>query len=1113
MKSSRFGIDLRTSLLYALLGGTWILLSDRLLLSLFNDPVMLTRAQTYKGWIFVIGSAILIFSLLRADLILRARAEAALREQEEGFRNITERISDVVSVWDDRSRLTYVSPSVMRVLGYAPEALLAGHVPPKLVHPESAPAIAALRERLGAGGAADIAHTEARLRRADGTWAWLDLEATPILTDGRVSGLQVIGHDVTERRRTEEALKQSARSYREIFNAATDAIFVHDADTGAILDVNDSTLRLFGTDRAEALRLTPDMANLGASPYSAVEAQQWMARAIAEGPQLFEWRARKRSGELFWVEVALKRAEIGGRRCVLALVRDISERRRAEAAVRRSEERLRATIQTTPHVAVQWYDGDGRVLFWNRASEQIFGWSAAEALGRTPDQFLVAPQDAAGFPAMLQQIARTGAPLGPVEREFRRRDGAAGTCLSTTFALPASADDPACFVCMDVDITERKRAERQLTLQRDFGLALGNARNLVETLRLCTEAAIAASGLECGGIYLVDEATGAFELACHSGCTEAFAQAARSYPPDSAHARIVLDGRPIYADFGELPLPETAPGRREGFKAVAICPIRQQSRVIGTLNLASRIQDNVPESSRAALETIAGQVGQAIVRDRTLAALQASDRSYREIFDGASDAIFVHDAATGAIVDANASMLALFGFRGEELAGLSLDDVSLGASPYSQAEGRRLLVKAATEGPQRFEWLARKKSGELFWVEVALKSARIGGQPRLLALVRDISQRKQAEEALARERLFTDAVLDSVPGLLYLYDEKGQLVRWNRRHEELTGYTGAELTGRYLLDWFEGEERAQVARGLLRGGRGGHTEVEASLKTRSGALVPFLFTAVPLVIDGRQYVTGIGLDLTERRRAEDELRQLRQDLARVGRVLTLAELGSSIAHELNQPLTAILSNAQAARRFLDRRPVDLGEVRQALADIESADRHAGDVIRRLRDLIGRKEIAHEPVDLNQAIRDVLRLVRAEAVSRDTMTIAQLALDLPSVSGDRVALQQVLLNLVINALDAVREVPATERQVAVRSRREEGGTVAVTVSDTGPGLAPQLWERLFEPFFTTKPDGLGLGLSLSRSLIEAHGGQVWVAPHPEGGLICGFRLPIAPGGAP
>jgi signal transduction histidine kinase len=183
-------------------------------------------------------------------------------------------------------------------------------------------------------------------------------------------------------------------------------------------------------------------------------------------------------------------------------------------------------------------------------------------------------------------------------------------------------------------------------------------------------------------------------------------------------------------------------------------------------------------------------------------------------------------------------------------------------------------------------------------------------------------------------------------------------------------------------------------------------------------------------------------------------------------------------------------------------------VRLALEDIERDDRHAGRIIQRLRAFINRSEVRRDLVDVNEIGREVLRLVGAEAERRGVMTISRLAPDAPQVLGDRVALQQVLLNLVLNALDAAQQAPPGDRQVTVGSLREPNGAVAVTVTDTGPGVAPQQLGRLFEPFFTTKVGGIGLGLSLSRSLVEAHGGQVWAEPNPSGGMTFGFRIPIA-----
>ncbi len=289
-------------------------------------------------------------------------------------------------------------------------------------------------------------------------------------------------------------------------------------------------------------------------------------------------------------------------------------------------------------------------------------------------------------------------------------------------------------------------------------------------------------------------------------------------------------------------------------------------------------------------------------------------------------------------------------------------------------------------------------------------------------------------------------------------------------------------------------------------------ELEVPLRTLSGQerTVIMRWAASPGSERTFERVIVSLIDVTDARRAESELVRHRQELELAGRILALGELSSSMAHELKQPLTAIHSNAQAARRFIDSEPPDLEEARRALADIEKDDRRADGIIRQLRAFIHRREIAREPVDLNAAILAARHLLRTEARSRRVLATVQLDPQLPLVMGDPVALRQVLLNLVLNALDAAQRSPAGRRRVVVTTVGDPDGSAVVTVSDSGPPLPPEVAARLFEPFFTTKPDGLGLGLRLSRSLVEAHGGTLWADVNPPGGMTFGFRLPVAEG---
>jgi C4-dicarboxylate-specific signal transduction histidine kinase len=256
---------------------------------------------------------------------------------------------------------------------------------------------------------------------------------------------------------------------------------------------------------------------------------------------------------------------------------------------------------------------------------------------------------------------------------------------------------------------------------------------------------------------------------------------------------------------------------------------------------------------------------------------------------------------------------------------------------------------------------------------------------------------------------------------------------------------------------------------------------------------------------------GVALDITARKEAEQHARMLeaeaakrRDELAHLSRVAMLGELSGSIAHELNQPLTAILSNAQAAKRFLARGMGNVDELREILTDIVEDDKRAGEVIRRLRALHRKDAVRHQPLDVNEVVSDVMRLMRSDLLNRRVNAILRLAPELPQVHADRVLLQQVLLNLIVNGCEAMDGCTGP-RELTVQTRREEDGSVGVSVADRGKGIAQSDLVRIFQPFVTTKPQGLGLGLAVCRTIIDAHGGELWAENHLSGAVLR-FKLP-------
>ncbi|MCX5894091.1 MAG: ATP-binding protein [Deltaproteobacteria bacterium] len=255
-------------------------------------------------------------------------------------------------------------------------------------------------------------------------------------------------------------------------------------------------------------------------------------------------------------------------------------------------------------------------------------------------------------------------------------------------------------------------------------------------------------------------------------------------------------------------------------------------------------------------------------------------------------------------------------------------------------------------------------------------------------------------------------------------------------------------------------------------------------------------------------IAALLIQRSRRRRAELEARQRRDELAHVSRVATVGELTSSLTHELNQPLTAIVTNAQAALRFLLREIPDFMEVEGALREIAKDGKRSGEIMHRLRNLLKRSEIDQAPVDLNAVALEIVALAQADFDAAEVSLIHDLARDLPLVMGDRIQLEQVVLNLLANALEATKDLTARVRTVQVITRKEDDGGARLTVQDSGPGLSPEILSRLFEPFFTTKAKGMGLGLAVSKSIIEAHGGRLWAEPIRNGGAAFHLSLPAA-----
>ncbi len=378
-------------------------------------------------------------------------------------------------------------------------------------------------------------------------------------------------------------------------------------------------------------------------------------------------------------------------------------------------------------------------------------------------------------------------------------------------------------------------------------------------------------------------------------------------------------------------------------------------------------------------------------------------------------------------------------------------------------------------------------------------------------LYRDLAERE------AKIRRLVEADIIGV----FIADFDGRILEANDAFLRIVGYDREDLAaGR--IRWTEltpPDWRERDAQWLEEQRRTGlRTPIEKEYFRKDGSRVPILLGSATFEEGGHQAVAFV-LDLTERKQAEAEARESERryretqaQLAHANRVATIGQLTASIAHEVNQPIAATVANAQAGLRWLSAESPNLDEARQAFSRIVRDGSRAGAVVGRIRNLIKKEGPGDGPVDVNAAIREVIEFTRTEAAKNGVSAQTKLAEGLPLVSGDRVELQQVILNLILNALEAMSEMNEGPRDLLITTSRTGSSDVHVAVRDSGPGLKPAALERLFEAFHTTKPNGLGLGLSICHSIIEAHGGRLWTSPNLRRGAVFQFTLPVYQDGA-
>jgi PAS domain S-box-containing protein len=489
--------------------------------------------------------------------------------------------------------------------------------------------------------------------------------------------------------------------------------------------------------------------------------------------------------------------------------------------------------------------------------------------------------------------------------------------------------------------------------------------------------------------------------------------------------------------------------------------------------------------------------------------LEERDRKIRRLVDSNIIGIMIWEVS-GLIFEANDAFLQMVGYDREDLAAGRLDRTSLTPPEWRDRDARTVVELKLSGTVAPFEKEYFRKDGSR--VPVLIGGAMFEeGTNQGVGFVLDLTERKRAEEALRRsEERFRTLVQFSFD-VYWETDAQHRFI-----HQEFAESladapsAGSEIgKTRWEVPYLEPDAEAWRKHRETLDAHLPFRDFELARPGSDGSKRYVSVSGLPVFDETGRFVgyRGVGRHITERKRAEEALRSAQAELAHANRVATMGQLTASIVHEVSQPIAATVLNAQAALRWLGAQPPNLNEVRQILDQITDDSKRAGDIIDRIRALIKKAPPRKEGLEINEAILEVIALTRGEVLQNSVSVRTQLAEGLPLIQADRVQLQQVILNLIVNAVEAMSDASEGARELLISTGGDASNGVLVSLRDSGPGLDPANLERLFDAFYTTKSSGLGMGLSICHSIIEAHGGRIWAGANEPRGAAFHFTLPL------
>ena len=753
------------------------------------------------------------------------------------------------------------------------------------------------------------------------------------------------------------------------------------------------------------------------------------------------------------------------------------ERQQATLALHTSEERFRLLVEGVQDYAIFLLDPEGRVATWNFGAERMKGYRADEVVGRHFSMFCTRQDVAEGVPEKELHAAAT---TGHTETEgwLVRKDGSKFWAHTIISALRAGDGALIAFSKVTRDLTKQKAAHEALELQVNV--------------------------LQCmPGIAWTLTPDGANDFV-NSQWLEYTGQTAeffRSEPQAWMSALHPDDRKEVSRSFWT--------GIRSGHGFTMEARFRRASDGAYRWHLNRAVP--VHDSAGNLVKFIGTSTDIEAMKQASVELSNAEERT-RMIIDSALDAVITMNVE-GEITGWNRQAEALFGWTAAEAVGRAMAEMII-PERYRAAHTRGFEHFLATgEGPilnSRIEVSARRRDGSEFPAELTVSAARLEHGWTFSAFVRDITARKLAEQKLRDSERNLRLMTETIPEMLWSATPEGAVDYCNARVLDYTGLTAGEIRDTGWMSAIHPDDADPMAQAWMASVRAGapfRFEFRG-LRAADRTYRWCVSSALPLVESGR--ITrwyGTVVDLHDWRQAEEALRQAQTELARVSRITAMGEITASIAHEVNQPLAALVASGDSCLAWLSGSPPNLQKARAAVERMTQAATQASEVVERLRALFKKQPPKRVHLRIGDLIEETISLVRNDAVRKDVLLRVEVAGGLPMIAADRVQIQQVILNLILNGMDAMAANEIEDRRLLVRAQQDEPGRILVAVSDSGPGVQTDHSSRVFDPFFTTKPGGTGMGLSISRSIIEAHGGRLWTTPNQPRGAVFQFVLPV------